>query len=154
MKKLRRALAAFLLLAALLTMLCACAQKEAPAYDGAQLEGILDEIAAAAGKESLSALDRVRLASELLIWAKKTELSKQETAGVVGSWLKKQTPEIKAWASSTLSQLGIRAKELLQEGSSDLLKKAGLDDDVSQWSAAAKDSISALLDSLQEAAQP
>lgn len=143
-------LIAALLLAAVLLSLTACSAAGGELTDEKDREkliSLLDDIAdnvrpGTAG----SKMTTVRIAADLVSWAASTKMTKSQAAGVVGEWLKEQSPEIRDAFREKLGRVAEAYGDLAREEAKDLLESAGVQETVSDLSGRLKDMVEAVLD--------
>lgn len=140
-----------LLLISLLLTLTACAGKGKGTLqedeDKAKLIGILNDIAdnyhpGTAG----SSLTSIRIAADLVSWAASSNMSKKEAAGVVGEWLKEQSPEIKEAFKEKASQIAESYGKIIKNEAEGLLESAGVEKDFSNLGSRMKEIAQAVID--------
>lgn len=146
---LKRLTAAFLLAAMLLSLTaCGTAGSEpTDEQDKEKLLSLLDDIGENVRPGTTgSGLTAIRIAADLVSWAASTNMTKSQAAGIVGSWLKEQSPEIREAFREKVSQVAEAYGKIAREEAKDLLESAGVQETVSDLSSRLKDMVEAILD--------
>lgn len=100
--------------------------------DRAQLQAILNDLSSNMHPGTAgSSLTSARLATNLILWASKTKMDKKEAAGIVLDWLQEQSPEIQSAFREKVSSVSDTYGRILKDGAADLLKSAGIEQDLS-----------------------
>lgn len=137
---------AFLLLISLLLGLAGCSFGRRELTDEEALTEILGDLAknlhpGTAG----SSMTSLRLAFELIDWARKSEMDKKEAAALVMDWLREQSPELRAAFQEKITSIQDSYSRLIQENGSKLLDSIGINDDLSNLTARLKELVEAVL---------
>lgn len=146
---LKRLTAAFLLAAMLLSLTaCGTAGSEpTDEQDKEKLLSLLDDIGENVRPGTTgSGLTAIRIAADLVSWAASTNMTKSQAAGIVGSWLKEQSPEIRNAFREKVSQVAEAYGKIVREEAKDLLESAGVQETVSDLSSRLKDMVEVILE--------
>lgn len=141
-----RAVTALILITALLLTGCSFGKNKVKDEERQGLMKILDEISAELHPATAgNTLVAARLAAELIEWAKNTTMDKKEAAGIVGNWLKEQTPEIREAFEEQLSGVAGAFGSIVKDGAAGLLESAGVEKDLSNLGSRLKELVDAVL---------
>lgn len=139
-----RLLTVMLLLMTMLLSFAGCAESssQSDSQDEAQrLNTILDQLTEESKDEGLGSALAVKYAVKLIAWGKGSSLSAEETAKIVGSWLKERSPEMRASVKNWVNEIASAAEDILSEDDS---VKQALEE--GNW----KEKVKTILDSVLE----
>lgn len=143
MKNIRKLTAVVLLITMLFCFAgCAEATDQSDPQDEAQrLNTILNQLTEESEDEGLGSALAVKYAVKLIAWGKGSSLSAEETAKIVGSWLKERSPEMRKSIKHWVNEIASAAEDVLSEDND---VRQALED--GSW----KEKVKTILDSVLE----